>query len=166
MTLRIGEQAPAIAEAYPDAGGQPHTVAESQAGGPVLLGIYKSSCQASKTLFPFLDRLHQRHAGQGLAVLGVSQDSANIARSFARRAGVTFPLLIEGDEYPISRAFDAGFTPTVYLIRPDRTIAFVAEGFLRDQIDELGVAVAAELGVPPAPLIAETETEVPFFVPG
>jgi hypothetical protein len=79
---------------------------------------------------------------------------------------VSFPLLIEGHGYPISRAFGADFTPTVYLIRPDGTVAFAFEGFLRDQVEELGEAVARVLDVPPAPLIGTDEAEAPFFVPG
>ena len=102
----------------------------------------------------------------GLTVLGVSQDSANIARSFARRTGVTFPLLIEGNDYPITRALEVTFTPAIYLIQPDGTIDFAAEGFLRDQINDLGDTVSLLLNAPRTPLISETETDVPFFVPG
>ena len=157
---------PKVPEAHPDAEGTPRSIAEVLRRGPLVLAIYKSSCQASKTLFPFLDRLRARYAEHGLTVFGVSQDSVNIARSFARRYGVRFPLLIEGDEYPISRAFDAAFTPTVYLIRPDGMVAFAFEGFLRDQIEELGEAVARALGLTPQPLIGPDEAEVPYFVPG
>ena len=161
-----GEVVPKVPEAYPDAEGTPRSIAEALRRGPLVLAIYKSSCQASKTLFPFLERLHARYAGDGLTVFGVSQDSANIARSFARRSGVSFPLLIEGPEYPISRAFGVDFTPTVYLIQPNGTVAFAFEGFLRDQIQEFGEAVAAELGLPQAPLLGADEVDVPFFVPG
>ena len=166
MALRAGQRAADLAEAYPDADGQPRSIADSLARGPLVLGIYKSSCQASKTIFPLLERLHDRYGTMGLTVLGVSQDSANIARSFTRRTGVTFPLLIEGTDYPITRALDVTFTPTVYLIQPDWTIAFAAEGFLRDQINDLGDTVQCLLYAPRTSLIPETKPDVPFFVPG
>jgi peroxiredoxin len=166
--LQAGATIPDLtdADAYPDAAGNRRQIGSALARGPVVLGIYKSSCQASKVLFPFLERLHQRHAESWLTVLGVSQDSANITRSFARRYGITFPLLVEGPEHPLTRAFGVDFTPSVYLVRPDRTVAFAFEGFLRDQVNEFGEAVATELEIPAAPLIAESETDVPFFVPG
>ena len=71
---------------------RPHALAK----GPVLIGIYKSSCQASKAMFPFLQRLADRYGDKGLSVFGIAQDSANITRSFARRLDLTFPILVEG----------------------------------------------------------------------
>jgi peroxiredoxin len=142
------------------------SIADALANGPVLVGIYKSSCQASKTMFPFLERLHQRHAGSTLSVLGVSQDSLNITRSFARRGGLTFPILVEGDKYPVSKAFDVSSTPTVYLIREDGTVAYETMGFFKDPVNGLGDAVADLLGAEKAPLYTEQDSDIPAFVPG
>lgn len=165
-SVEVGNAAPALDLALDDANGKRHVVGEGLASGPILIGIYKSSCQASKTIFPLLERLHQRYAGHGLTVLGVSQDSANVSRSFARRTGVTFPLLIEPEGYPVSTHFDIFATPTVFLIRPDRSVAFTSMGFLKPQVDDLAEAVAAELELPPAPVTSEDETDIPMFVPG
>jgi peroxiredoxin len=149
-----------------DAQGEPHVIADALQRGPVILAIYKSSCQASKTIFPFLERLAQRYAGDGLTVLGVSQDSPNVTRSFARRYGITFPIIVEGDTYPVSRAYDIFATPTVFLINPDGAVAFTTMGFFKDQINQLGEAVATELGVEAQPLFSAQDTDVPVFVPG
>jgi pimeloyl-ACP methyl ester carboxylesterase len=92
-------------------------------------------------MFPFLERLNARHVVDGLTVLGISQDSANITRSFARRYGITFPLLLEGDDYPVSRAFDIMATPTVFLIEPGGTVAYATMGFMKPALDALGDAV-------------------------
>jgi peroxiredoxin len=164
--VEIGQQAPALDVPLDDTQGGEHTLGEWLTSGPLVLGIYKSSCQASKTIFPILQRLYQREHAHGLSVVGVAQDSANITRSFARRYGITFPLLIEPDGYPISSAYDIFATPTVYLIQPDRTVAFTLMGFLRDQVNQFGDVVAAELNQPPQPLITEADTDVPLFVPG
>jgi peroxiredoxin len=164
--IDTGNHAPALTDPIPDADGTPRRIADALRDGPVLLGIYKSSCQASKTIFPILERLHQRDGARGLTVYGISQDSPNVTRSFARRYGITFPLLVEGEAYPVSRAFDIFATPTVYLVRPDGTVASSIMGFFRDQVNEFAATVANELGVPPEPIIAEDETEVPLFVPG
>ena len=114
MTIEQGQQAPLLEEQFADAEGTEHDLARLLEAGPLLLGMYKSSSASSKQMFPFLERLHERYAGDGLTVRGVAQDSANITRSFARRYGVTFPILLDGEDFPISRAFDIAATPTVF----------------------------------------------------
>ena len=164
--VEVGAAAPRLDAPLADAEGRSHVVAEALRRGPVLLGIYKSSCQASKTMLPFLERLRQRYADTPLTVLGVSQDSPNITRSFARRYGLAFPILVEPEDYPVSRGFDIMATPTVYLVRPDGTVAYTTMGFFKATVDELGDAVAAALDQAPTPLVTEADAEVPMFVPG
>lgn len=164
--IAAGETAPVLNESLAAADGADHNLAEAMARGPVLLAIYKSSCQASKTFFPFLERLHQRHAAAGLTVFGVSQDSANVTRSFARRYGVTFPILIEPAGYPVSHAFDIVATPTVYLIRSDGTVAATTMGYFKGPVNEFGAAVAAAVGAEATPLVTDADAGVPVFVPG
>lgn len=166
MTIEQGQMAPFPETAFFDAEGierDPRRIVES---GPILLGIYKSSCASSKQMFPFLERLHQRYGQNGLTVLGVSQDSANITRSFARRYGITFPILIEGGEYPLSRAFDIMATPTVFIIKPGGTVAYASMGFLKPGLDALGDAVADAVAAPHEPLVTAADGDVPMFVPG
>ena len=166
VTIEVGNGVPELDAQLEDADGNRHDLRSVLGAGPVLLGIYKSSCQASKTMFPFLDRLHRRYRDDGLRVLRVAQDSANISRSFARRLDQSFPILIEGDEYPVSRAFDIAATPTVFLIGPDGTVAFTTMGFFKQPVNELGEATAAMVGRGPEPLVTDEDADVPIFVPG
>jgi cytochrome c biogenesis protein CcmG/thiol:disulfide interchange protein DsbE len=166
MTTEQGQKAPFPHGEFDDAEGQPHDLTRAAENGPLLLGIYKSSCASSKQMFPFLERLSQRHGGDGLTVLGISQDSANITRSFARRYGLTFPLVLEGDDYPVSRAFDIMATPTVFLIEPNGTVAYATMGFMKPALDALGDAVADALGKPHQALVTPDDADVPMFVPG
>lgn len=166
MTIEQGQQAPFPDAQFNDAEGQALDLKRIAANGPLLLGIYKSSCASSKQMFPFLERLNVRHGADGLTVLGISQDSANITRSFARRYGITFPLLLEGDDYPISRAFDIAATPTVFLIEPDGTVAYATMGFMKPALDALGDAVADAVGRPHQALVTSGDSDVPMFVPG
>ena len=166
MTTEQGQNAPIPDGEFHDAEGQVHDLRRISVNGPLLLGIYKSSCASSKQMFPFLERLNERHSGDGLVVLGVSQDSANITRSFARRYGITFPLLLEGDDYTISRAFDIMATPTVFLIEPDGSVAYTTMGFMKPALDALGDAVADALGKPHQALITSDDADLPMFVPG
>jgi peroxiredoxin len=166
MTTEQGEQAPLPTTPFDDAEGNPHDLQALLARGPLLLGIYKSSCASSKQMFPMLERLHERYGDDGLNVIGVSQDSPNITRSFARRYGLTFPLLVEGDDYPISRAFDIMATPTVFLIAPDGKVAYTTMGFLKPGLEALGDAVADAVEKPHEPLVTDADADVPMFVPG
>jgi peroxiredoxin len=166
MTIEQGQQAPFPDAELIDAEGQAHDLKRIAADGPLLLGIYKSSCASSKQMFPFLERLNARHGADGLTVLGISQDSANITRSFARRYGITFPLLLEGDDYPVSRAFDIMATPTVFLIEPGGTVAYATMGFMKPALDALGDAVADAVGKPHQALVMPDDSDVPMFVPG
>jgi peroxiredoxin len=166
MTIEQGERAPFPTGEFNDAEGQAHELSRAASNGPLLLGIYKSSCASSKQMFPFLERLHERHRADGLTVLGISQDSANITRSFARRYGITFPLLLEGDDYPVSRAFDIMATPTVFLIEPSGNVAYATMGFMKPALDGLGDAVADALGKPHQALVTSDDSDVPMFVPG
>ncbi|MDF2757531.1 MAG: alkyl hydroperoxide reductase/Thiol specific antioxidant/Mal allergen [Thermomicrobiales bacterium] len=166
MTIEQGQQAPLPNAEFSDAEGQAHDLRRVAADGPLLLGIYKSSCASSKQMFPFLERLHERYAADGLSVLGISQDSANITRSFARRYGITFPLLLEGDDYPVSRAFDIMATPTVFLIEPGGTVAYATMGFMKPALDALADAVADAVEKPHQVLVTPDDSDVPMFVPG
>jgi peroxiredoxin len=166
MTVEQGARAPIAETPFEDAEGNRHDLRALLERGPLLLGIYKSSCASSKQMFPMLERLYERYGGDGLTVLGVSQDSPNITRSFARRYGLTFPLLVEGEDYPISRAFDIMATPTVFLIERDGTVAYTTMGFLKPGLDALGDAVADAVGKPHEPLVTDSDGDVPMFVPG
>jgi peroxiredoxin len=166
MTIEQGQMAPFPDREFEDAESQSHDLKRVLESGPLLLGIYKSSCASSKQMFPFLERLHERHRGDGLTVLGVSQDSANITRSFARRYGITFPIVLEGEDYPISRAFDIMATPTIFLVDPDGKVAHTSMGFMKPALDELADIVADAVGAPHAPLVSSADGDVPMFVPG
>lgn len=151
---------------FQDANGGEHSIRAALESGPVVLALYKSSCAASKVMLPMLQRVQNAHADDGLTTFGVAQDSANITRSFARRYGIEFPILIEGPEFPLSAGFGIRATPTIYVLRQDESTAYTTMGFLRDQIEEIESSVAGELGVPAQRIIAPEESDIPLFVPG
>ncbi len=168
MSLQSGDRAPDLNRLFPDSEGVEYNLADALRNGPILLSIYKSSCPACKTMMPVLSRVLDRYGIFGLQVFGVAQDSANVTRSFIRRSGgIEYPILIEGDDYPLSIDFDILATPAVYLIQQDGTIAFTTMGFLREQLQDLSHAVADVLGVAYQPIIDEaTDEDIPVFVPG
>ena len=142
---------------------QPHNLAEALQHGPVLISIYKSSCSASKTAFPFLETIHQAYPE--LTIWGIAQDSPNVTRSFIRRTGATFPILIDTDDYDISRAYDIVATPTIFLIEPSGTVVWQRMGFQKASMIELSAKIADILGTLPVDVAAGSD-KVPAWVPG
>jgi peroxiredoxin len=165
-TIGTGAEAPALGMTLDDADGNAHAIGDALSRGPLVLGVYKSSCQASKTAFPFLQRLADRYGEAGLTVFGVAQDSANVTRSFARRLDLTISILIEGPDYPVTLAYDVVATPTVFLIDKDGAVAWTSMGFMKPQMNELADTVARLVGKEPEPLVTDADADVPMFVPG
>jgi len=164
--VTVGQQAPALDMVLQSTDDQPMTLASLLERGPVLVGLYKSSCQASKTMFPFLQRVGDQYKDRGLQVVGVAQDSPNITQSFARRLDLTMPFMIDLPDYPMSREFDIAATPTVFLIGQDGKVAWTTMGFLKPQLNDLGAAVAGLFGIDPIPVVTDADADVPMFVPG
>ena len=165
-TIGMGAVAPALGMTLDDVEGTAYTLGESLDRGPLLLGIYKSSCQASKTAFPFLQRLANRYGESGLTVYGIAQDSANVTRSFGRRLELDIPILVEGPDYPVTLAYDVVATPTVFLIDRDGSVAWTSMGFMKPQMNDLADTIAKMLGLAPEPLVTDADADVPMFVPG
>lgn len=163
MTVTNGEPAPdfTLEDAAEDA---PQELAAALEQGPVVLGFYKSSCGASKIAFPFLERIYQAYPKDRLTVWGVAQDSANVTRSFARREGITFPMLIDEPEYAASRVYDIPGTPTIFLI-DDGKIVWQDTEFHKSAMDDLSGRIAGLLGVEKADVTSGTD-DVPDSTPG
>lgn len=161
-TIDVGSSAPTFA--LNDATeNRLHAVDEVLARGPLLIGIYKSSCEASKTTFPFLEKLHQAYPA--LTIWGIAQDSPNVTRSFMRRAGVSFPMLIDDNDYAVSRAYNILATPSLFLINQSGTVIWQRIGFQKASMSELSTVVADLLGVSAVDILAGSEN-VPVWVPG
>ena len=164
MTIAIGETAPAVT--LPDAAdGAEYDLSSALNQGPAIIGIYKSSCEASKTMFRMLEQIRQSYPDDKLTVWGVAQDSPNVTRSFIRRIGLSFPILVEGDEYPVSREYAIEATPTVFLIDPAGSVVWHGMGFQKDAFTELSEKVAEQLGSDPVDIFEGVE-DIPGWVPG
>ena len=161
-TIDVGSTAPAFT-LNDAAENLPHHMSKALERGPLLIGIYKSSCEASKTTFPFMEKLHQAYPA--LTIWGIAQDSPNVTRSFTRRTGVSFPMLIDDNNYAVSRAYDIVATPTLFLIDRSGVVLWQRMGFQKASIHELSTVIADLLGVPPVDILAGSEA-VPAWVPG
>lgn len=115
---------------------------KNQLGGrPAVVALFKVGCPTCQYTFPFLERLHK----SGVNVVGISQDDAKDTRAFADKYGITFPLGIDVPGYSISKAYGIGTVPSMFAVDGDGSIRYVAEGWVREEFEEL----AKKTGAPP-----------------
>ena len=88
--LGAGTRAPDLTFKHLD--GEPTTLREIVARGPALLAFFKVNCPVCQMAFPFLERIH---AGDALAVYGISQNGEEDTRAFNRHFGLTLPTLLD-----------------------------------------------------------------------
>ncbi len=142
--LSTGSKAPQFS--LHDLEGVQHSLHNILATGPVLLVLFKISCPVCQLTLPFLNRL----AGGKLQVIAISEDDASATRRFELRFGVDLPTLLDREEdgYPVSKAFGITHVPSLFLVEPDSVISFVSEGFVKADLESIGVRFGQEETVP------------------
>ena len=91
-----------------------------------------------------LDRLHQRYADTGFAVLGVNvEGDAGPARELLAKVPVTFPVLIDEGQ-KVSELYDLEAMPSTIVIDRDGVVRFVHRGY-RPGDEEGYVAMVKQL---------------------
>lgn len=133
---------------------------------PVLLTFYKNTCPTCQLTVPYLQRLHERIEGAPLAFWGISQDSVADTLTFAEEYGATFPLMPDGQGYPVSKAFGLTSVPTLFLVEPDGTVSWTSLGFVKADLEALAAEFHRRFRIPGVtPLFVATD-DVPALKPG
>jgi len=148
--VSIGAQAPAYSAHLLD--GTDISLADRR-GQVVLLNIWATWCKPCREEIPALESLHQRHAAEGLDVVGVSIDlpsEQSRVESFARDLGATYPLWLDPDD-KVSNAFLAIGVPATYLIDRAGTLRWRHMGPITADDVELNAALASALAERAAP---------------
>ena len=161
--LDAGDHAPDFT--LVDSKGESHRLADALADGPVVLAFMKADCDTCTLAFPYLERLHQAYPTDRWQIWGICQNPARAADWFAGRTGVTFPMLIDGDELPVSQAYDPPATPTIFFVDPGGTIQSTQYGLSKPDLNALAEQVAAALGEQPV-VVAPPNDGTPDFKPG
>lgn len=121
----------------------------------VLLGFMASYCAPCQRELPQLQALHERYGARGLRVLLVSIDAEaegqkKVAALIAQHR-VTFPVLKDRFNVVARRWLGAQSPlPSLFLVRPDGTVARVLRGYDARTLEALLGEVGSALGVPAA----------------
>jgi peroxiredoxin len=133
--------------------------------GPVVVAFFKVSCPVCQFTLPYLQRLADRYAGDGVTFLAVSQDDARDTKSFNREYGVKFPTLLDTQGYPASNAYGLTSVPTIFLIASDGKVLVSEMGFNKGDLEAIADELAERRKLPTIPLFRPDES-VPAHRPG
>ncbi len=109
--------------------GQTLTLAQFR-GQPVIVNLWASWCPPCKAEMPAIQSMYSAYKDKGLVVLGLnmtSQDDVGSAQSFAQKAGVTFPILLDRDG-SVARRYEMRALPTTVFIDRNGLIQDVVVG--------------------------------------
>jgi len=135
--------------------------------GPVVAAFFKVSCPVCQFTFPFLERLNQRYGGDGVTIVGISQDDARATKDFAKEYGATFAMLLDEKSkgYVASNAYGLTNVPTIFLIGSDGKVQVSCMGFDKGSLEAMARALAERKKMAPAAFFQPTES-VPAHRPG
>lgn len=138
----IGSIAPELS--LSDLDGNPINLADLR-GRPVIVNFWASWCVPCVEEFPLLREAAERHADDGLVVIGVVyRDRSEAAREFMARNGGTWVAAMDPDER-VAQAYGILGPPETFFIGRDGTIVARHLGqFFATSLDEKVAAIVGE----------------------
>ncbi|MGH9798199.1 MAG: TlpA disulfide reductase family protein, partial [Candidatus Polarisedimenticolia bacterium] len=130
------------------------TIPLSSLRGQRVLVTCWASWDASRDQLPAWQSFHQKHADRNFTVLGVAMDvqGAAAATPYVRRAGVTFPMLVD-EENRLGEAYGMTMIPTSFLVDELGLVRAAGRGPDREFLAGLE-AILAEPAGPTAAVLA------------
>ena len=142
QALANGERPRAPAVELPRLDGQGTASLVDYRGRVVVLNYWASWCEPCRAESPLLERWQRRLAPRGGTVVGVDVlDVASDAREFARRFGLTYPMLRDADGASQKGFGVVAYPETIVIDRAGRIAALrrgpVDEDFMRSEVAPL-----------------------------
>jgi len=146
---------PFPSHSLPDLDGVQRPLSMTWTEGPALILVGHRDCATTRLTLPFVDRIHKARPA-GASVVAVLQDEPAAARALMDDLGLTMPVVLEADPYPLSAELELRAAPTLMLVGRGGSILRAAEGFSRIDLDGLAVALGTTV-----PLFSPTDTAPP-----
>ena len=107
-------------------------------GKAVVVNFWASWCKPCEEEAPLLERAWQRYRERGLVVVGVdAQDFGKDARRFARKNGMSYPLVRDGPGETLGEYGVTGFPETFFVNRDGKLVGERISGAVEeDQLSE------------------------------
>jgi len=115
-----------------DLDGHNETLSDHLGKDVVLIDFWATWCVPCGAEMPHLERMYQAHKGQGFLVLGIAMDGPESVAQvgpFARRYGVTFPVLLDEETRVVGVYNPKRTAPLNVLIDRKGQIARVRDGY-------------------------------------
>src|SRR5436305_6208319 len=121
--LEAGANAPNIS--LNNTQGQPFSLEQARSSTPVVAAFFKVGCPTCQYAFPYFERIFKAYPKDKVRFVGVSQDVKGDTEEFAKKFGVTFPLLLDDtSKYPASNAYGLTTVPSTFLVSPAGKVEF------------------------------------------
>jgi peroxiredoxin len=141
-----------------------YSLPRSLGGKPALLVFFTTGCPTCDLAFPYVNRLRETYP-EGWELWAVSQDPPDRSSAYARKYGITYPVLLDAPEFSASKPYDPPSTPTMYLIDAHGRVEFTTEGFSKHDLNEIAARIASHVGAE-ATVIAPDNDGNPDMRPG
>ena len=116
----------------------------SRVAQPTLVVLGHGECGTTRLLLPFVERMHRRRRA-GTEVVLVLQDTPDDARALVGELGLSLPVLLDPEPWPLGRALAAQTVPLTMLLGAGGAIEESWPAFRRDDVER----AAALLGAAP-----------------
>jgi cytochrome c biogenesis protein CcmG, thiol:disulfide interchange protein DsbE len=98
-------------------------------GKPVIVNFWASWCIPCEDEAPALQKTYERYKDQGLVVVGVdAQDFRADAKRFAKRYGITYPIVYDGKGSTLGKWGVTGFPETFFVDRSGKLVGQRIQG--------------------------------------
>jgi cytochrome c biogenesis protein CcmG, thiol:disulfide interchange protein DsbE len=138
--IQVGEVAPV--KTLPQLAGGGKGSLSDYRGRWVLVNFWASWCVPCRDEAPALEQFQRRHGGSRFTVLGIdTQDLSGDGEGFARRYGLSYPQLHDGEGKAADEYGTTG-VPENFLVAPSGKVELVQPGpvteeYLREQVEPL-----------------------------
>jgi peroxiredoxin len=143
--------------------GQSFSMEQARSTGPVVAAFFKVGCPTCQYAFPYFERIFKAYPQNKIKFVGVSQDAKSDTEEFAKKFGVTFPILLDDTKkYPASNAYGLTNVPSTFVISSAGKVELSSVGWAKKDITRLNELLAKAAGVAPVEIFNAGEQVLDF----